>query len=241
MRIGPVTVAQAVGFVREWHYSGSAAPGLLRYGWYDADDQLIGVSIYNFGNHAMRQGVFGPEHYEHVIHHHRLALLPTAPKFSASRFIGACNRAIQRDLPEIWAIVTYADLDQGHNGTVYRATNALFTGIKTRGNLYFRTPAGDIKTVQSLSNVGVWSERRIEAARRGWTEHRCQGKARYVYLLGTKIQRRRRPSLKWEVLEWANDQVHSSRAPSVQASAARPAQTDEDRRTVRPAVRAGAG
>lgn len=198
-----MAASQAVEFVRRWHYSGSATPGVLRYGWYDPEDQLIGVSIYNLGNHAMRQGVFGSEHYEHVIHHHRLALLPDAPKFSASQFIGACNRAIQRD-PQIWAIVTYADLDQGHNGTVYRATNALFTGIKTRGNLYFRTPAGDIKTVQSLSRVGVWSERRAEAARRGWTEHRCRGKARYVYLLGTKRQRRARPPLLWDVSTWSD-------------------------------------
>jgi len=189
-----VTPAEARDFVRAWHYTGTAQSGVVRYGW-EIDGELVGVSIYDTGNHAMRQGVFGPDHYRHVLHHHRLAMAEDAPRFGESQFIGACMRQMKIDRPDIWAVVTYADSCQGHHGTIYQATNALYTGTVARGNLKFLTSDGEIMPTQSLK--GTWPERRAEAARRGWSEIRCRGKHRYVYLLGTKRQRKQRPPLLW--------------------------------------------
>ena len=65
------------------HYAGTASAGVARYGW-EIDGELVGVSIYDTGTHAMRGGPFGADHYTHVLHHHRLAILPGAPKGAAS-------------------------------------------------------------------------------------------------------------------------------------------------------------
>jgi hypothetical protein len=197
-----VTPVEAVRFVREHHYSGTASAGVARYGWADPEGNLIGVSIYDNGNHAMRQGVFGPDHYRHVLHHHRLAIVPGAPKFSASMFMGAALRQLRVDRPDTWAVVTYADACEGHLGTIYQATNAIYTGVKAKGNLKFLDQDGGIQTTQSLSRAGAWPERRAEAARRGWTEVRCKGKHRYVYLLGTAKERKHRPPLLWPILNY---------------------------------------
>lgn len=197
--IVPVTAAEAVAFVKGWHYSGTCVPGVLRYGWQE-DGELVGVSVYDTGVHQMRQGVFGPEYYRHVLHHHRLAMREDTSRFAESQFIGACMRAMRVDRPDIWAVVTYADLCEGHDGTIYRATNAIYTGISAKGNLKFRTPDGRLIPTQSLS--GTWPERRVEAAARGWAEARCLGKMRYVYLLGTKVQRRSRPPMLWPALDY---------------------------------------
>lgn len=194
MTLVAITAQEAVEFVSKWHYTNSAVSGMIRLGW-QIDGELVGVSIYDQGNHAMRQGVFGPEHYTHVVHHHRLAMTDDAPRFAESEFIAACLRWMRVHRPDLWAVVTYADLCQGHNGTIYRATNALFTGVSAKGNLKFRTPQDVLVTTQSIP--GTWPERRRVAAERGWTEVRCKGKARYVYLLGTKVQRGVRPALLW--------------------------------------------
>lgn len=199
----------AISFVSTWHYSRTAVAGMLRFGWV-IDGDLVGVSIYDPGVHQIRTGVFGPEYYRHVIHHHRLAIRPDAPDQTASRFIGAILQWLRVNRTDVWAIVTYADLCEQkngkiHNGTIYRATNAVYTGIKAKGNLKFEDTEGQIRTTQGLKHVGTWPERRAEAARRGWTESRCKGKARYVYLLGTKRQRRSRPPMLWPVLEWKTE------------------------------------
>lgn len=200
--IGPVSPADAVRFVSERHYSGSAVPGTVRFGWYDEAGRLIGVSIYNPGPHATRCGVFGPAYATKVLHHHRLALEPGAPKCTASQFIGACNRELAK--MGYWAVVTYADLCQGHTGTIYRATNALLTGVQARGNVQLRHMLdGTEKSLESLKRYGSWSVRRAVAERLGYEEYRCKGKARYVYLLGTAKQRRSRPPMLWPVLDYS--------------------------------------
>lgn len=193
----------AVDFVKKWHYAKTAVSGSARYGWV-IDDVLVGVTIYDPGNHAMRQGVFGPERYREVLHHHRLAIHPDAPHGTASEFMAAAMRQLHKDKGTL-AIVTYADLCQNHNGTIYRATNALFTGIRSKGNLKFLTPEGEIRSTQGIKGV-PWNERRIIAASRGWEEVRCKGRVRYVHLLGSKTQKRRsRRDLLWPVLPYLTE------------------------------------
>lgn len=201
MEVKPIAAAEAKEFIRLHHYSRSAQAGVLRYGWYDGEE-LLGVSIYNTGFRDMQNGVFGPEPAEHVLHHHRLAITDAARQrdLQVSAFIAECNRILGE--MGYWALVTYADQDFGNVGTIYQATNALFTGIRAKGNIYFKTPDGEVMSVSS--HLGkTWSERRAEAKRRGWTEHRSKGRLRYVYMLGTKSERRkRRKMLRWEVLPY---------------------------------------
>lgn len=142
------------------------------------------------------KSAFGDEYASRVLHHHRLALSPDAPKGSASQFLGACLRQIRKDRPDTWAVVSYADLSEGHTGVIYRATNALSVGIVGKGDLKFRDAQGHVQVTQSFA--GTWEERRAEAQRRGWTEHRCEGKARFVWLLESGRQKRHlRSRLRW--------------------------------------------
>lgn len=194
-RLIEVSSEEATEFVKRWHYSGAASHGVARHGW-EVDGRLIGVSIYDTGTHPMREGVFGPEHYRRVLHHHRLALTDDAPRFTASQFIGASLKQLRRERPELWAVVTYADLCQGHDGVIYRATNAVVTGVVGRGNLHLTDSEDRIRLTQSLA--GTWPERRQEAHRRGWIETKCRGKARYVWLLGSaRFKRRLAADLRW--------------------------------------------
>lgn len=200
--IVPLDTRTAIDFIERYHYSKSASAGTARYGWIDDDGSLKAVSIFNPGNHATRMGVFGSDHWVHVLHHHRLVVHPDVPHGMTSQFQSASLRALHRDRPEVWAVVTYADTDQGHMGTIYQATNAAYTGMVTKGNLYFKDPLGAIVTVQALKRFGTWSERRAKAAELSYTEHRSAGKHRYVYVLGTAKQRRGYPPMLWKILPY---------------------------------------
>jgi hypothetical protein len=58
----------------------------------------------------------------------RLALLPGEPTNAESLLIGASIRLIRRT--KRWAaLVTFADLSQGHTGTIYRATGWTYLGL----------------------------------------------------------------------------------------------------------------
>lgn len=210
MHVGPVSPAEAVEFVRRWHYSGTASSGIARYGWFSEAGRLLGVSIYDLGHHAMRQGVYGAEHFRRVMHHHRLAVHPDVPHGLTSQFLAASLRALKQDRPETWAVVTYAESDQGHTGTIYQAVNGRYTGVRTKGNIYFRDRHDRIHTTHSLKSAGTWSERRREAARRGWRECKSGGKHRYVLELGTARQRRKRPAVLWAALPYPERDARSS-------------------------------
>ena len=193
-----VPARKAIEFVKKYHYSNSCSAGVARYGLYEGDE-LLAVSIYDRGTYPMQKAVFGKEYAELVRHFHRLAVHPKAPKNTASRMISASLRLLHEDLPEVRAVVTYADLCLRHTGGVYRATNALYTGITTKGTLKFVT--NDFRILGSTSLKGSWSERRDEAHARGWKEVVCQGKLRFVYLLGSKTDKKVfRNKLKLEVI-----------------------------------------
>ena len=182
MYVDEIESSVAVEFISKFHYSNIAQPGIKRYGWFDSGDNLVGVSIYNTGYYAMQRGAFGPEHANAVIHHHRLAISNEARSqgLQVSMFIGECNRRLGD--AGYWGLITYADLDFDNTGTVYRATNAIFTGHVTKGNLYFVTQDNEIRQVSSALGK-TWGERREEAKRRGWREVRSKGKYRYIYIL----------------------------------------------------------
>lgn len=147
----------------------------------------------------MQVGVFGAEHADKVLHHHRLAVNPAVlPRPKVVPFLKRCNRLLAAQ--GYWALVTYADKVQGHTGEIYRMSGAQYTGIVAKGNLFFRDTDGAMRTVSS--GLGkTWSERRRKAAELGWTEERTPGRHRYVYMLGSGAERReRRKMLRWPIL-----------------------------------------
>lgn len=61
----------------------------------------------------MREGVFGPGHWQHVLHHHRLAVHPSVEHGLTSQFLAASLRALRDDRPEIWVWSPMPTLTRG--------------------------------------------------------------------------------------------------------------------------------
>jgi hypothetical protein len=182
MTVGPASTEDVREFARRYHYTGLGNSATWRWGlWHGVT--LLGVVSYNLPTQRTCASVFGPTHAHRVWHMGRLILADAAPRNSESRLIGGSLRAIRRDFPDVWAVVTFAASDVGHVGYVYQATNAIYTG--TGGySAYFLDANGDRRG--TLLHGWVSRER---AQALGWTRHEDGVKHRYVYVLGTKGQR----------------------------------------------------
>lgn len=189
MTIGPVSTRDVQEFSRRYHYTGTGGNATWRWGlWHGA--VLLGVVAYNLPTRETCESVFGPEHFDKVWHMGRLALADDAPKNSESRLIAGSLRAIRSQHENVWGVLTYAATDAGHLGYVYQATNALYTGTGGHAVIYV-----DTKGVRRSDYYASAYVSRKEAESRGWSVVDGGVKHRYVYVLGSRTQRRQRMEL----------------------------------------------
>lgn len=189
MIVGPVSSADVHEFARRYHYTATGGNMSWRWGLWHGP-VLHGVVAYNLPTRTVCESVFGPEHFDKVWHMGRLVLSEDSPHNSESRLIGGSLRAIQTAYPQTWAVLTYASVDVGHIGTVYQATNALYTGTSSKEHHYI-----DGQGRRRSAYFGGWRVLADRAERFGWTREEGQPKHRYVYILGNKTQRRQRRNM----------------------------------------------
>lgn len=144
-----------------------------------AGETLIGVCAFATPNSEnVRSSVFGPEYKQHVTELHRLVILDVTPTNTESWFIARALRGLKQYRPGIWAVLSFADSTEGHNGTIYQATNALFTGTTSRAR-FWRDPTGRLRHPrQNGHNVTP-----AEAKEMGWKPEMREAKRRYLFLL----------------------------------------------------------
>lgn len=189
LAVGPATVADVRDFASRYHYARNAHTDGWRYGlWHGVT--LYGVIVYNLPTRSVCECVFGPNHANHVLHMPRLVLSPDAKPNSESHLIGRSLRLLHVDLPDVWAVVTYADTTVGHIGYVYQATNALYTGT-VAPRPYYLDAEGRRRAVYRDGKTLTPSA----AAELGYTRHLSKVKHRYLYILGGRTQRRQRRGL----------------------------------------------
>lgn len=156
-------------FIYELHYAKRKPSISFAFGLYDKFE-LIGICT--FGMPASPQlcvGVAGPKNKNLVIELNRLVLKYNR-KNEASFLVG---RALKM-MPKPKIVVSYADTQQKHVGTVYQATNFMFTGTTKP-----RTDMASDGNKHSRHNLNDATKRVFRSA-----------KHRYVYILGNKQQKK---------------------------------------------------
>ena len=76
----------------------------------------------------VRASVFGDKYKDNVTELHRLHILDVTPKNTESWFIVRCLKLLKELKPQIEAVISFSDTTIGHNGTIYKATNAYRAG-----------------------------------------------------------------------------------------------------------------
>jgi len=174
-------------FVKKHHYSHGIHNGPMTYGMFDRGSELVGVLAFATpSSEAVCSSVFGPEFKRSVTELHRLVLLDEVPHNAESFFISRALKLLRQDRPNYVAVLSFADTTQGHVGTIYQATNALYCGTTGRATFY-EDESGRLRHPRQ-NGVNITAE---EAKIRGWVAVKREAKHRYLFLLPmSKTERR---------------------------------------------------
>lgn len=137
IRVEPISPADANALVRRVHYSGKIAPNSHLH---------LGVFLNGMLEGAMQ---FGPSMdkkkiiplvsgtgWNGFLELNRMAFGPALPRNSESRAIAVAMRMIRKAYPHVEWIVSFADATQCGDGTIYRASGFVLTGLKKNVTLW---------------------------------------------------------------------------------------------------------
>ena len=120
---------EITNFVESNHYSGSINGVISDYCFkLEYENLIIGAAI--FGRMAMaNQWKKFSENAEEVIELRRLCCIDETPKNTESYFIGKTLRWLEKNT-DLKVVVSYADAEYNHQGTIYKASNFEYQGFK---------------------------------------------------------------------------------------------------------------
>lgn len=193
-----ITRAETEPFVIGIHYAKRWPSISWSFGLFD-DHKLVGVCTYGTPASApLKRGICGEELKDSVIELNRLCLLDNK-KNEASYLVSASLRL----LPKGKVVVSFADTEQGHKGTVYQAANFIYCGLsakrtdwKVKGleHLHGQTIADEFMGVKNRSQA-----MRDKYGDDFYLKPRSR-KHRYVYFVGSKLFKKKALSaLKYKI------------------------------------------
>ena len=181
LTVGKIASSVGKDFVRVHHYSHGIHNGPMCYGLFEDSGRLVGVCAFATPcSENVCASVFGPDHKRSVTELHRLVLLDEIPKNSESWFIVRALKMLKKDRPNYRAVLSFADATEGHVGTIYQATNAIYTGTSGKATFYI-DQTGRLRHPRQ-NGVNITKD---EATARGWVATKRDGKYRYLFLLGS--------------------------------------------------------
>jgi hypothetical protein len=125
-----ISAREATDVIVKNHYLHRRGPASSCFGLFDDWGSLVGVITYGTpASPSLCKGLAGPDEVEHVTELTRLWIADITPKNAESFLIGRSLRMLP---PEKDLVVSFAEIRAGHVGTVYQATNWIYTGLSDR-------------------------------------------------------------------------------------------------------------
>lgn len=182
--VKPIQPKVANDFVKKVHYSQKVVPNSQVHLGVFYGGQLEGVM--QFGpslDKKKTQTLVSGTAWNGFIELNRMAFSEALPKNSESRAIGIAMRHIRKNAKHIDWVISFADASQCGDGTIYRASGFVLTGIKKNTGLR-RNP----KTGEVIQNM-VAFHKGIEKEFRTWPK--IDGfQLRYVYFVKPEARQR---------------------------------------------------
>lgn len=150
----------AVPFVKKHHYSGKVVVNSnLHFGAF-LDGKLHGVMSFGSSTDKRRMiGLVKGTKWNEFLELNRMTFDDYLPKNSESRCISQAIKLIKKNAPNIKWIISFADGCSCGDGTIYRASNFVLTGIKKNEGIC-QLPSGE--KIHKLSLNTVPNKRRAE-------------------------------------------------------------------------------
>lgn len=158
-----------------FHYSKSVPNVGLAFSVFNSQNEWCGVICYGLGAtnnialpYKLKQG--------QVIELVRMAL--NGKQESTTKALSISLRLVKRFAPNVKLIVSYADSEQGHFGTIYQATNWFYTGYSTDTNLIVNGKREHRRTLGT--RFGTCSAEKIRE--KGYTVEVLKTKPKWKYI-----------------------------------------------------------
>ena len=133
--VEPVDRKVIQSFIHKWHYSHDTNGIQQRqcFALYN-DNKIIGAIIYAIPSMPNTAKKYNPDNPDRCWELRRLCCIDDTPTNTESYFIGQTLRWIRQNT-DIEVIVSYADLEQGHEGVIYKASNFYYLGQSGGGQV----------------------------------------------------------------------------------------------------------
>lgn len=168
-----ISYSEAISFLMPRHYSGRKPQIKYAFGLYE-ENKLVAVCTYGVpASRPLCVGVMGKKYFDKVIELNRLCRLDDC-NTKLSEFVGFTLRELKKfNL----LIVSYADTQMGHFGSLYQACNFIYTGATkqrtdkyTEGNKHSRHYNDDNNHL-----------RKVRSAKHRYIYYACDRRAKRVY------------------------------------------------------------
>lgn len=150
--IKPITAHTANALVKKVHYSGKVvANSCLHFGAF-LDGKLEGVM--SFGGSIDKSKVLplvSGTVWTGMLELNRMAFSDRLPRNSESRCMAVAFRLIKKHYPHIEWVLSFSDGCQCGDGTIYRASGFVLTGIKVNKTMLM-TPHGEVVADKTFNN-----------------------------------------------------------------------------------------
>ena len=148
--VKPIKANAANALVKKVHYSGKVvANSILHFGVF-LDGKLEGVM--SFGSPLDKRKVLPfvrDTKWNEMLELNRMAFSDVLPRNSESRALSIAFRLIKKHYPHIQWILSFSDGTQCGDGTIYRASGFVLTGIRENSSLLLM-PNGEILAAMTL-------------------------------------------------------------------------------------------
>jgi len=196
--------------VKEWflkkHYAHRVPSISFCFSLLDENNIIVGVCSFGVPPNYVEMRAWEP--YE-LLELNRLVTNDNLERNATSYFVSKCLSM----LPKPKVIISYADLQKGHHGYIYQATNWIYTGIGGIGNKIYIMKDGSERHQRHENKIDPELIDKIETT---------TGKARYYYFVADKRTKRKlNAKLRYKKLPYPkgdNKKYDASYSPSVQKS-----------------------
>lgn len=144
IKLVPLKSDKANEFIKRHHYSGKVVQNSTLHIGVLWEGKLEGVL--SFGNSLDKRKIMGLVEgtgWNDFIELNRMAFSDKLPRNSESRAISIACKLIKKYKPDIKWVISFADACQCGDGTIYRASGFILTGIKPSKNL-IKLPDGKV-------------------------------------------------------------------------------------------------
>lgn len=191
MRISKATPKAAEYACKHYHYSKCTPVLQYVYNVFNDSDEWCGVIIYGGGATPHIASPYNKLQGQ-VVELERVALNGKQGHGKTSTAVAMTLKALSKEAPFIDLVVSFADIDQGHAGILYQATNWIYTGINNanaRGAFIINGKKTHPKTVYSKGwkQSLLWLRENIDP---NATEFITKGKHKYLYPMTKKMRKR---------------------------------------------------